>query len=286
MPVSRPLGVANEASVASPSSLLSSILPASSIPLLPACVTFPDLAHCETFEDAINASNVYSQPNIAAKAAAEGRRLLEAGLGVDHTLVAAHVEHIAHNGLRHLLEKCSELLKHRTLQSVSKRRDPPSRGLQLFPVCPFPGADDSRSNEHVSKQAAETVAVQSSAPLSLAADVPIPSGLTVQGPRLQLPALLALDTPVVEPPDPQLYSNLSLFDSSLTRDQKFQLVAEHGAPILLRCDFVPNGCKGVNVLPPSIAPPAAIERGPLRQRTAQGPERHFTHAVSPRMLRR
>jgi hypothetical protein len=174
MPVSRPLGVANEASVASPSPLLSSILPASSIPLLPACVTFPDLAHCETFEDAINASNVYSQPNIAAKAAAEGRRLLEAGLGVDHTLVAANVEHIAHNGLRHLLEKCSELLKHRTLQSVSKRRDPPSRGLQLFPVCPFPGADDSRSNEHVSKQAAETMAVQSSAPLSLAADVPIP----------------------------------------------------------------------------------------------------------------
>jgi hypothetical protein len=96
-PASRPLGVANEASVASPPSLLSSIIPASSILLLPARVTFPDLAHCVTFEDAINASTVYSQPNIAAKAAAEGRRLLEAGLGVDHTLVAAHVEHIAHN---------------------------------------------------------------------------------------------------------------------------------------------------------------------------------------------
>ena len=104
MPASRPLGAANAASAASSPPLLSSIIHASSIPLLPACVTF---------EDAVNASNVYSQPNIAAKAAAEGRRLLEAGLGVDHTLVATHVEHIAHHGLRHLLEKCSELLKHR-----------------------------------------------------------------------------------------------------------------------------------------------------------------------------
>jgi hypothetical protein len=41
--------------------------------------------------------------------------------------------------------------------------------------------------------------------------------------------------------------------------EKFQLVAEHGAPILIRRDFVPNGCKGVDILPPSIAPPAAIE---------------------------
>ena len=196
-PASRPLGVANEAPVAS--SLLSSIIPASSIPLLPARVTFPDLAHCATFEDAINASNVYSQPNIAAKAAAEGRRLLEAGLGVDHTRVATHVEHVAHHGLRHLLEHCSELLKHRTLQSVSKRRDPPSRGLQLFPVRPFTGADGSRSDEQVSEQAAGPVAAQPSAPLLLAVDVPIPSDPTVQGPPCSFLSCLHLALQ----PDPQ-----------------------------------------------------------------------------------
>jgi hypothetical protein len=95
---------------------------------------------------------------------------------------------------------------------VSKRRDPPSRGLQLFPVRPFTSADGSKSDEQVSEQAAGPVASQPSAPLLLAVVVPIPSDPTVQGPPLQFPVLPVLGTPAPKPPDPQLlYSNLSLF---------------------------------------------------------------------------
>ena len=204
---------------------LPSLLPTPPSPPPTARSQFPELAACATFDAAVAASSVYSQPNISAKADAAGRRLLAAGLGVDQTLVATHVEHIAHHGLRHLLQQCSDQLRHRTLRPVSQRRDPPSTSTPLFPVRPAPATTDQPS-------------------------APIP------------PPLAAVAKPgdtELEPPDPQLYSNLELFDPVLTRDEKFQLVAEHGAPILLRRDFAPNGCEGVDVLPPSIAPPAAIE---------------------------
>ena len=88
----------------------------------------------------------------------------------------------------------------------SARRDPPTSSAPLFPVCPAPAMID-----------------QPSAPISLP-----PAAVTKPGET------------ELEPPDPQLYSNLELFDPALlTRDEKFQLVAEHGAPILLRRDFVP-----------------------------------------------
>ena len=122
-----------------PPPLLSILLPATSTPLLSANVAFPDLVDCVTFDDAINASTVYSQPNISAKAAAENRRLLDTGLGVDQAMVAEHTNYVADHGLLHLLQKCSDSLRHRTLQPVSKRRDPPSQCLALFPVRPATG---------------------------------------------------------------------------------------------------------------------------------------------------
>jgi len=100
-----PNGVAiSETSFAFPPPLLSTLLPATSSPLLSANVAFPDLVDCVTFDDAINASTVYSQPNISAKAAAEGRRLLDAGLGVDQAMVAEHANYVADHGLLHLLQ--------------------------------------------------------------------------------------------------------------------------------------------------------------------------------------
>ena len=261
-PATRPHAAISEASFATPTSL-SSLLPPTTTALIPANVSFRDLAGLSTFDEAIVASRVHSQPNISAKADAEGQRLLSQGLGFDHTIVAFHVSHVKKHGLLHLLQKCSDSLRHRAFQPVSKRRDPPSCDLPLFPVC----------------SATRATKTGSTAPLLPTTSVPargvttsVPNGATaipVADPSVTtapfsdtVPQAKPSRGPgavAIGPPDPHIFANLELFNPMLTQAEKFQLVADHGAPILLRNDFVPNGCTGVAVLPPSIAPPAAIE---------------------------